>query len=72
MMFDFLFRGTATVASPLHVPAEDGEDDAGVAGDGEEGDGAEERESWVGVGGGGEGIYDALFHPPILCDPFRM
>ena len=28
----------------LHVPAEDGEDDAGVSGDGEEGDGAEERE----------------------------
>ena len=31
----------------LHVPAEDGEDDAGVSGDGEEGDGAEERENWV-------------------------
>ena len=31
-------------SSCLHVPAEDGEDDAGVSGDGEEGDGAEERE----------------------------
>ena len=58
----------------LHVPAEDGEDDAGVSGDGEEGDGAGERERIGSIedGGGGEGIYDALFHLQILCDPLRI
>ena len=30
-----------------------------------------ERENWVDDGGGGEGIYDALFHLQILCDPLR-
>ena len=46
-MFDFLFRGTATVASPLHVPAEDGEDDAGVADNGEKRDGADRESEFI-------------------------
>ena len=30
------------------------------------------RENWVEDGGGGEGIYVALFHIRILCDPLRL
>ena len=46
MTFDLLLNGTASVSpsSSLHVPAEDGEDDARVAHNGKERDGAE-RES---------------------------
>ena len=70
-MFTF-WSAIRTNGPCLHVPAEDGEDDAGVSGDGEEGDGAEERERIGSIeDGGGEGIYDALFHLRILCDPVR-